>query len=231
MGLRNLFQRFVGRHPKQGAGDITMETPRLILREIELTDKQKLLEITNVPGFSHYCFDGSEEKVDAFLKKCLDSRQPNPATGLRDYMMLAIADKTTGEFVGCVSLEHKSFVKDIDYELNFFVDLRCQNKGYGREAAVNIMDFAFNEMKVPAINVTIEPANGPSLRVAYTEGYKDTGVEVSIDTPCFGTRAFKVLLLDKSAFDEQRKHDKKPMLLPKDGASRKKKSANDNLKP
>lgn len=215
MGIKSFFKSLTTKKVRPGAGEITIETPRLILREIEASDAKKILEISNVPGFSHYCFDGSKEKVDAFLKKCLDGRKPDPQIGLRAYIMLAITDKVSGEFIGCVSLEHKSFVKDVDYEVNFFVDSRVQNKGFGREAAVNIMNYAFSEMKLPAINVTIEPDNVPSLRVAYTEGYVDTGKEVDIKTPCFGTRKFKVLLLDKDVFLEQRKKDNRPMLLPK----------------
>ena len=205
-----------------GSHDLTIETPRLILREIELSDKKKLLEITNVPGFEHYCFDGSEEKVDDFLKKCLVNRKPNPKTGKRDYFMLAITDKETGEFLGCTSLEHKSFVKGADYEVNFFVDQRKQSKGYGREAIVNLMDYAFVQMKQKALNVTIEPDNKNSLATALTQGYKDTGSVVEIDTPCFGVRKFMVLLLDRATYDSFRKLSDR-LFLPKAAAPSKKK--------
>lgn len=196
-----------------GSHDIRIETPRLILREIELGDRKKLLEITNVPGFSHYCFDGSEEKVDDFLTKCLTNRKPNPKTSKRDYIMLAITDRVTGEFLGCTSLEQKTFIKGCDYEINFFVDVRKQSKGYGREGLMNLTDYAFDKMKQKALNVTIEPDNKNSLAVAYTQGYKAAG-SVDIDTPCFGTRKYTVLRLDRKTYIESRKAYEK-LFLPK----------------
>ena len=206
MGLKSSFPA--------GAGDIRIETPRLILREIELSDRKKLLEITNTPGFSHYCFDGTEEKVDDFLTKCLINRKLSPKASKRDYIMLAITDKATGEFMGCASMERKTFVPGANYEVNFFVDVRKQSKGYGREAIVNLMDYAFVNMRQKAINVTIEPDNKNSLATVLTQGYKDTGEVIEIDTPCFGVRKFKILLLDKATYDASRKLSEK-LFLPK----------------
>lgn len=212
MGLKNLFQRLAKRGQKSGT-DVKLVTPRMVIREIEPSDAARILEISKTPGFEYYCFDGTQEKVDDYLKKCAEHRQPDGSDGKRTYIMLAMTLKDTGEFIGGVSLENKHFYGDLNYEVNFFVDPKHQNRGYGREAAVNIMRYAFEDFGLKGINVTIEPDNKSSLAVAHGEGYKEVG-DVDIKTPCYGVRKHLVLMLDRETFWAQRNKDKKPMLLP-----------------
>jgi len=211
MGLSDKFSgpAGAGRHND----NTRIETPRTILREFDpVGDKKRLIEITNSPGFEYYCFDGSEEKVDTYMEKCTSTRQVDPETGVRTHYMMAITDRQTGDLIGGVSLEHKSFVDQVMYEVNFFVDTKYQNKGLGREAVVNMMHYGFDTLGLPHINVTIEPTNGPSLAVAHREGYREVG-EVMIHTPCYGDRLHLVLLLDKDTFYSNRAQDRTPLIL------------------
>lgn len=192
--------------------DVRIETPRMILREIDpVKDRERVKEIQSRKGFHYYMFDGTDESVDNFLKKCEDSRAINPETGERDYYMLAIELKDTGEFVGSVSLEHKSFTGIAHYETNFFVDPAFQNKAYGQEAIVGITHFAFEDLQLPYVNVTIEPDNKPSMAVAAHQGYREVG-RVDIDLPFDGPTEHAILILDAVTFYDKRKDDRFPML-------------------
>lgn len=215
MGLKSVFQRFMRRKKKENH-DVKLETPRLILREIEASDAPRILDITKTPGFEYYCFDGTQEKVDDYMKKCADHRLPDGDDGRRTYIMLAITRKDTGEMIGGISLENKNFYDDLNYEINFFVDPKHQSQGFAREASINLMRYAFEDFGLKGINVTIEPDNKNSLATAKSEGYRVVG-DVDIKTPCYGVRKHLILMLDKQGYYEQRKKDKKPFLLPRHG--------------
>ena len=207
-----LFNRLVGKNRTQTEA-IHIETPRLVLREHKPEDLGRILEMTSKPGFYYYCFDGTKEKVDAFLKKSIDSRLPDPHTKKREDVMLAIEIKGTGELVGHVSIEKMFYLGNKAYEINFFVDPACQNKGYGREAAVNLMRFGLEDLEMPGYTVTAHPENGASKHVIYTEGYVKIG-DTTMETTN-GVEPREVFLLTKDAFYKVREKDKKPMLLPR----------------
>ena len=94
----------------------------------------------------------------------LYSRKINPKTGMRDNHMLAMIDKKTGDFLGHVCLERMHYIPGNNYEINFFVDPVHQNKGYGREAVINMMHYGFDTLGLYAYTVTIDPKNGHILQ-------------------------------------------------------------------
>lgn len=194
---------------------VHIETPRLILREHTPADIDRIHEISQ--QITYYCFDGSREKAEDFLQEAERTKTPNPQTGLRDNHMLAIVEKSTGALVGHICLERVNYFKGLDYEVNFFMDPACQNKGYGREAAVNIMNYGFTTLGLYAYSVTIHPNNGPSHHVADTEGYQKIS-DIRMDT-IHGEEPRDLLILTRDVFFEKRKHDKRPYILPPGDAS------------
>ena len=69
------FDANAGPLPAKGAYPVTIETPRLILREIDPADAPAILAITQKPGFHYYCFDGTQNTVDAFIQSAIDTRK------------------------------------------------------------------------------------------------------------------------------------------------------------
>ncbi len=96
---------------------------------------------------------------------------------------------------------------------NDFTDPKYQNKGYGREAGVNLMLYGLENLGMPGYGVTIHPDNKPSLKVATTEGYVKAG-ETTLET-VRGTEPRLVLILSKEEFFHQRTKDKVSYFLPK----------------
>lgn len=211
--LLEKFRQFAAKRSKAKQPEfqpVLLETPRLFVRELELTDADRIHEITSAPGFKYYCFDGTREKVDAFLQDAFDTRKPD-ADGRRPEYLMGVVTKDTNEFVGHVSLQRVNYVPGYEYDVNFFIDQTVQNKGYGREAIVNLMRYAIEELGLPGFTVTIHPKNGPSLNVAESEGYQRIG-ETKIKTVA-GEEPRVILRLTKEEFYEQRKKDKKPIFL------------------
>ncbi|MFH1158627.1 MAG: GNAT family N-acetyltransferase [Pseudomonadota bacterium] len=189
---------------------VTIETPRLILRELELSDFQRLLDMTTKPGFRYYCFDGSPEKVTDFLQAAFKKRAP-AQDGKREEFLLGVVRKDTGELIGHVALHRAAYVEGYDFETGYFIDPDHQNKGYGREALINMRKFGYEELGLPGYTSTIHPDNKPSLYVALSEGYKKIG-DTTLKT-VFGPEPRVLLKQDKKEFYARRLLDKRPLLL------------------
>ena len=192
-------------------GGIVIETPRLILREHTLEDADRIEEITNSEGFFYYCFDGTREKVDEFIREAIRTQTPDPVTGRRPNHMLAIILKETGEVIGHTCMEAVNYVKGADYEVNFFVDPQFQNKGYGIEAILNLTDWGYKEYGLPSMTVTVDPNNGPSRHLIIKEGYEKVD-DITMKT-VNGTEPRELYIQTREKFYEQRAKDKRPILM------------------
>jgi RimJ/RimL family protein N-acetyltransferase len=195
-----------------GAYPVTIETPRLILREIEKSDAPAILAITQKPGFHYYCFDGTQNTVDAFIQSAIDTRKTNP-DGMRDEIMLAVTLKDTGELIGHVALQRVSHVPGYPFDANFFIDPDKQNKGYGREALINMKHYGYEKLDQKGYTITVHPDNHASQHVFLSEGYghiKDTFIST-----VNGKEPRMLLFQSKDQFYKQRALDKRPLLLPK----------------
>ena len=198
--------------PASGAHQpITIETPRLILREHTLADVDRVHEITSAPGFFYFCFDGSRTKAEEFIQEALRTQTPDPATGRRENHMLAILLKDTGEMVGHTCMERVHYVNGADYEVNFFVDPKYQNKGYGIEGILNLTDWGYKTYNLPSMTVTVDPANGPSRHLIVKEGYRKVG-DITMNTTR-GVEPRELFIMTQAEFYEARKRDTRPILL------------------
>lgn len=212
------FDLSAGPAPIPGAYPITIETPRLILREIEKSDAPAILAITQKPGFHYYCFDGTQSTVDAFIQSAIDMRKP-AKDGLREEILLAVTLKDTGELIGHVALQRVSHVAGYPFDANFFIDPDKQNKGYGREALINMKHYGYEELGQKGYTITVHPDNHASQHVFLSEGYKHIK-DTQINT-VNGMEPRMLLFQGKDQFYKQRDLDKRPLLMPK--------AANENI--
>ena len=165
----------------QHAQGVRYETPRLVLREIKADDVQRVHEISNAPGFFYYCFDGSLEKAQAFVDKAIQTQTPDPKTGYRSDVMLAVCEAGSDVMIGHVSLEAVDYVEGIGYEPNFFMDPNHQSTGYGREAVTNLMHHGFALLNVDQYTATAHPDNVRSQNVIKTLGFRKVA-DITMDT-------------------------------------------------
>jgi ribosomal-protein-alanine N-acetyltransferase len=193
--------------------NVKIETPRLLIREFLDKDLSRLVEMTSKPNFKYYCFDGSVEKVRAFLQKSLDTQKAKNAEGKRDDYLLAVVEKESGILIGHVSIERVNLLPGFTHEINFFVDPAYQSKGYGREAAVNMQFFGIEALGMAGYSVTIHPHNVPSLRVATKEGFIVSAL-TTLKTEN-GEEPRLVLALDKAEIYKRHANDNPQMILPK----------------
>jgi RimJ/RimL family protein N-acetyltransferase len=191
---------------------VTIETPRLILREHEPADVDRILEISRAPDFFYYCFDGTREKAEDFIREALRTQEADPATGMRENHMMAVVLKETGKVIGHACIQRADYVPGIDYEPNYFIDPAEQGKGYGPEALCNMIDFAFTALGQTALTSTQHPGNLKAIALAEKlYGFRNIG-EVQIDTVA-GRQPRLLSQTTAGDFYALRAHDKRPMFL------------------
>ncbi|MEO1258627.1 MAG: GNAT family N-acetyltransferase [Bacteroidota bacterium] len=83
---------------------------------------------------------------------------------LKGFGYLAVEEKTTKQFVGCVGLWDSE--PWLELELGYWILEEMQGKGYATEAAYRMKDFAFNNLKVDTLVSYIDPGNMPSIKLA-----------------------------------------------------------------
>lgn len=214
MNIRSLLAHFFGSADSEKANEkhlITLETPRLILREHKLEDVDRIYEISKSKGFDYYCFDGTRKKAEEFIAEAIRTQKPDPSTGRRPNHMLAITIKDTGELIGHTCLESVNYIKGADYEVNFFVDPKYQNKGYGLEAIANMSDYGYKTYNLPTMTVTVHPNNGPSRYLIVKDGYKKVD-DLTMKTAT-GTEPRELFVQKRATFYEKRSKDKYPLLM------------------
>lgn len=190
---------------------ITIETPRLLLREHQASDVDAIYNISKQDGFVYFCFDGTRKAAEDFIKEAKRTTKVDPKTGFRPNHMLAITLKDTGEVIGHTCMEAVNYLKGADFEVNFFVDPKYQNKGYGLEAILNLTDYGFKEFGLDTLTVTVHPNNGPSRHLIVKEGYQKVD-DITMKT-INGPEPRELFVLQKETFYEMRKQDKRPILL------------------
>ena len=190
---------------------IYIETPRLELREHSKADVDRIHEITSAPGFFYFCFDGSRAKAEAFIDEAIRTQTPDPAEGRRANHMLGIYLKGTNELVGHTCMERVHYVNGADYEVNFFVDPKYQNKGYGIEAILNLTDWGYKVYNLPSMTVTVDPSNGPSRHLIVKEGYRKVG-DITMTTTR-GVEPRELFIMTQAEFYQSRARDTRPILL------------------
>ncbi|QQG35924.1 MAG: GNAT family N-acetyltransferase [Micavibrio aeruginosavorus] len=199
------------------AKPVTIETPRLILRETQHTDIDSFRDITTRPDFYYYCFDGSENKLREFMDVSVRTQTPDPSTGLREKFMLAVTLKDSGKVIGHASLmrieEYTLPMADVDYEAAYFIDSHHNGHGYGQEALLNTMHYGFSELGLPGLGSVQELDNAKAIAIASKVlGFKKVGECVGQTVK--GPKQHQVCIVVPDDFYPLRANDKQVYIAP-----------------
>lgn len=151
----------------------TIETPRLLLRELAPTDAPSILAIHgNLQAMRFFGTDPIQELAEAevVVQKFIALRNaPNPD------VRWALEEKKSGQLVGTCGLFawNREWCKcGTGYELA----PSAQGKGLMREALTAAFAWGFVEMQLNRIEAQIHPNNEPSLRLARSLGFQTEGL-------------------------------------------------------
>jgi [ribosomal protein S5]-alanine N-acetyltransferase len=153
--------------------DLLLETKRLILRPLELSDAQELFELNKNPTVHKYLWQKPEKVIEESIKVIEYVQKQYKENNIGRYATIL---KETGEFIGWTGIK---FVNDLEENgnTNFFdygyrLNEKFWNKGYATEASIFWLDYGFKIMKIDKMNAYTHAQNGASNHVLQKVGMK-----------------------------------------------------------
>ena len=140
-----------------------LETKRLILRHLELTDLEALFALYSDPEVKRYIPDAPLTLAEAKkeLEWFLNGHPKQPELGL-----WATIHKETGQFIGRCGLLPWEIDGRSEVEVAYLIDKAHWGQGLGTEAAQAILDYGFENLRLSRLICLIERENSASMRVA-----------------------------------------------------------------
>ncbi len=141
---------------------IIAETERLVLSKITIDDAAFILELMNTPGWIKYISDRNVktvEEAENYIQnnqlKCYEEH------GFGYYKAQIKAEKL--KFIGTFGLLKRDTLEHID--IGFSMLPEYHGKGYGFEAASEIMSLAKNSFNIKTLCAVTLPINQPSIHL------------------------------------------------------------------
>ena len=139
---------------------------KVILRPVEETDLplfQKWMNDYEVTQYLRQIFPVSMEDQKDWLQRNL--KQSN------DKVTLALVDRKTKKLIGSMGLHSIDYIAGTAITGSVIGDKKYWGKGYGTEAKMMLLEFAFNELNLRKIYSYVIAYNERSLAYAKTCGY------------------------------------------------------------
>ena len=141
---------------------IISETNRLIIAKMTLEDAPFMLELLNTPNWIKFIGDRhvkTVEEAESYLKNGVLKSYEEMGFGF--YKLLLKGEDT--KIIGTSGLVKRPQLDDVD--IGFAMLPSYEGKGFGWEAAKEIMDFAENELLLKRIVAITAPSNINSIRL------------------------------------------------------------------
>lgn len=145
-----------------------IETKRLILRELRLTDLEGMFELDSNPEVHKY-LGNKPVKTKVESQKILDSVINQYKE--RGIGRFAAIEKSSGDFIGWTGLKFNTGDNEVLGEKRDFYDIgyrfipRYWGKGYASESSFKMLDFGFKELNLKTIVGAAETKNIASNKV------------------------------------------------------------------
>ena len=143
----------------------TIETDRLILRELVDSDAELMFEMESNPNVHIFVGKKPLKHIDEVYEYIRLIQEQYAAFGTGRW---AVVLKETGEFIGWSGI--KFITKEINnhqnfYEIGYRFNEKHWGKGYATEAGKAFINHAFNELKVDAVYAYADEGNANSRKI------------------------------------------------------------------
>ena len=168
---------------------LQLETPRLYLRLMHLSDIDDLLKIFADPkvmaSFGSAPFN--REQMEHWVQRNLEHQI------LHGYGLFSVILKSEGILIGDCGLEHLEMEGGLATELGYDFRSDYWNQGFATEAASAVRDYAFNVLHLPSLISLIRVGNEGSKRVS-----KKIGMRFVVEITRNGIQYWKYAIEGKS---------------------------------
>ena len=138
-----------------------IETPRLLLRHLELHDAEFILELVNDPDWLRYIGD-KKVKTVAEAHHYI-ARGPRALYERLGFGLYLVELRSTGEALGICGLIKRDTLDDVDIGFAFLA--RHGSRGYAREAAAATLDHGRRVLGLGRIVAITVPDNASSIHL------------------------------------------------------------------
>jgi RimJ/RimL family protein N-acetyltransferase len=146
----------------------TIETKRLILRELRDSDMQPLMEMLSAPLVMRWLF-GTGPMTDDEARRFINE---NFTFGKQDYGLGVLCTRETKYFVGFSGLLPCRYLYEDDFELGFALQEDSWEKGYATEIGAAQIEYGFKNFDVRRLLGLAHPRNTASLHTLEKIGMK-----------------------------------------------------------
>lgn len=158
-----------------------IETPRLIIRPVQLGDEVPLNQaiinsLESLQQWMPWANDPSLETTRDFIQKGVFAKS---SQSIADFPMVVI-HKEDQKIISCSGYNDRSDPKNGLYEIGYWCDVDYQGKGYVTEYVNALTKYALEELKAKTVGVRIEVDNCKSIAVAKSLNFKNQGTEPSV---------------------------------------------------
>ncbi|MBP5494109.1 MAG: GNAT family N-acetyltransferase [Lachnospiraceae bacterium] len=157
-----------------------LETERLVLREMNTDDFNALKAVLGDREImAHYPYDFDDKRVMDWIERNVNRYKEN------GFGLWAVCLKETGEMIGDCGLTLQNIEGEMLPEIGYHILRDCQHKGYAKEAAAAVRDWAFTNTDYPSLYSYCKYTNVPSIKTAEAIGmhfekeYPDEANEVT----------------------------------------------------
>jgi RimJ/RimL family protein N-acetyltransferase len=157
-----------------------LETERLFLREMNMDDFDALYAVlADRDIMQHYPYTFDEDRVRDWIKRNMKRYKDN------GFGLWAVCLKETEEMIGDCGLTLQNIEGEMLPEIGYHIRKDCQHKGYAKEAAGAVRDWAFTNTDYPSLYSYCKYTNEPSYKTAeaigmhFAKEYPDEANEIT----------------------------------------------------
>ncbi len=157
-----------------------IETDRLFLREMNMDDFDALYKVLgDAEIMQHYPYSFDEARVRSWIERNMNRYRDN------GFGLWAVCLKETGEMIGDCGLTLQNIEGEMLPEIGYHIRRDQQHKGYAKEAALAVRNWAFQNTDYPARYSYCKYTNVGSYKTAESIGmhfekeYSDEANEIT----------------------------------------------------
>ena len=142
-----------------------IKTERLFLREMTMADFDALYAVladADIMQYYPYAFD--EERVRSWIERNINRYKEH------GFGLWAVCLKDSGEMIGDCGLTLQNIDGQMLPEIGYHIRKDCQHKGFAKEAASAVRDWAFCNTRYEALYSYCKYTNIPSFKTAEAIG-------------------------------------------------------------
>ena len=139
---------------------ITLQTPRLILRQITIDDAPLILELNSDPEIVKYVHEPTLKTVEQAEEIITSIILPQYKNNLGRW---AIITKDNNDFIGWCGLKYRPEMDEID--LGYRLVQKAWGKGFATEAAAKTLEYGFRTLNIKLITGRAHIENLASIKV------------------------------------------------------------------